>query len=71
MKNKGRNIAFWIITVLCIISLILSPVLAYIKRDLALGGYIFGGTIILWLCMVILNETGKHNDNNTKDSDIY
>ena len=61
MKTKEKNnIAFWIITVLCIVSLILSPILGYIKKSAALGGYIFGGTIILWLCMVILHETEKH-----------
>ena len=61
MKTKEKNnIAFWIITVLCIVSLILSQILVYINKSAALGGYIFGGTIILWLCMVILHETEKH-----------
>jgi hypothetical protein len=60
MENNRRNIAFWIVTILCIISLILSPIIGYIKKNIALSAYIFGGTIILWLCMVILHETNKH-----------
>ena len=59
MKRK-HSIAFWIVTVLCIISLILSPIIGYIKKNIVLSAYIFGGTIILWLCMVILHETSKH-----------
>ena len=55
-----KNLAFWIVTVLCILSLILALVLGYIKKSPSLGGCIFGGTIILWLCMIILHETGKN-----------
>lgn len=54
-----KNLAFWIVTVLCILSLILALVLGYIKKSPSLGGCIFGGTIILWLCMIILHETRK------------
>ena len=59
-KKNNHNLAFWIVTGLCIVSLILSPVLAYIKKSPVLGGCIFGVSILLWLCMIVLNETKKH-----------
>ena len=60
-KKKNRGVAFWIVTVLCIITLIISVIVSCInKNNLILGGCLFGASILLWLCMIVLNETGKH-----------
>lgn len=74
---KIGNIIFWIVTVLCIISLILGPIFTKITGNLMLGALMYASAIILWLVMIITSETQKHNkseedkiiskENNTSD----
>lgn len=56
---KKNNIAFWIITILCVLVLLLSPIISYITKNLFLGACIFGVAIILWLITIILHEHRK------------
>lgn len=67
MKMKIGNIIFWIVTVLCIVSLILGPIFIKIIKNLMLGAFMYASAIILWLVMIIISETQKHN-NSEKDN---
>lgn len=56
-----RNVWFWIITVLCIVAILLSPVLLYVLDDKHPGAFVFGGGIILWTITIILHEHNKQH----------
>ena len=71
MENKRNETAFWIVTVLCILCLILGPIFTKITGNLMLGALMYASAITLWLVMIIISETQKHNksekDKNTDD----
>ena len=63
---KISNIIFWIVTVLCILCLILGPIFIKLQKNLMLGVFMYASAIILWLVMIIISETQKHNNSGKK-----
>lgn len=56
METKRSKIWFWIITILCILAVILSPVLMCVLKSKIPGALVFGGAIVLWIITIILHE---------------
>ena len=56
MKTKRNSVWFWIITILCIVSVLLSPVLMYFLDNKLPGAFLFAGAIVFWIITIILYE---------------